>query len=200
MVVADVDRAPAEEGRLAQEVTHRAALVHRAGQRLHHLLALLQAQAGRSGHGFGQRMAAQRREIGCLAVVQRDGPALELDPQRGVPRGQGGGGGGDVGERGIGRGQPRQAAGGVAPLGAMHAGGRQAQRREQGIELADRTAGYQRERAAQAGGQQGQAVHQAGGHAHRLGRRGDVHQGAVEVQEQRRVAGKGDRKHHGLRL
>jgi hypothetical protein len=66
----------------------------------------------------------------------------------------------------------------------VHAGRRQLQGRQHGVDLRDRTAADDGQASAQLVAQRGQRLHQAGRHHHRIGRVGQVDQRAVEVEEQ----------------
>ena len=87
-------------------------------------------------------------------------------------------------------------AGGVADGTAVLAGHGVGDAGQEVVNLLDGPSGDDGERAAEVVAQTLQGVGQAVGHANRIGRRRDVEQGAVEVQQQRRAARRGQGYRH----
>ncbi len=130
-------------------------------------------------------LRAERR-IG--AKMHRDCGALVLDEQRRVaPR--------EISHAAADKShvlarQPDHASIRKPHLGAMDAGGRQARRRDQAIDRSDRTAGNQRHRAAGPDGEPRQHGGKARGDDDAIGRRRDVDERAVDIEEERAFAGR----------
>jgi hypothetical protein len=181
-VVADEDGGAAGERGLGQEVLDRMARARAARLGFHDHLAALQGDAGRFVDGLLHRLQAVVFQLGRQPVVQRQRAALVLHQQARVACGHAARRRFHVVQRmGV---EQVQGAVGAAPLGPVHAGDRELQRVQEGVELLDGAAGDDGHRALQVVVQVLQHREHGLGHVHGVGLRRDVHHGPVEVEEQ----------------
>jgi hypothetical protein len=185
-IVADEDRCAPHERRLTQKCLDRVPLAHATGLGLQHHLAAQQGQARRCVHRRPRGGQADGRQCGRLPIVQCDRAALEFDPQARVLSCQRLRRRVDPRRRGNVR--QDQVAVRASPLGTVHPRHRQTRRREQGVDLLDGPAADHGDRSTQVGLQGPQRGNQLDRYDHRLRSRGDVHQRAVKVQEERTVS------------
>ena len=185
-VVAGEHRAAAAKRRLLHEGGDRPALVAAGRLQLEHLLALEQHQRAAACRRHRQRQRlGLLLDLGGLAVVQRQRQALVLEQharmlarealQPGARRREGG-------RIGL---AAHHAACKVAALQAVQPRGAQAQRREQFVELLERAAADQCQRAAAGLLQVGEDAGQPLRHAYRARLALDLDQRAVDVEKQR---------------
>ena len=183
-VVAEKHRRAAGERRLRHQIAHRVAFVDARTLDLEHRLAEQQfGRLVRKGRAGGRDVVAQRLGLlRRLAIMQRDRITLVLVFEPGAERNR-------AGQMPAQRfGQVRHARHRCARrqprLGAVAADGRQLQRREQRVEIADRPPAHQRQRAAGERGEPRQRVLEVVGNDDLERRRADVDQRAVDVEQE----------------
>ncbi|BAR47076.1 hypothetical protein Maq22A_c27850 [Methylobacterium aquaticum] len=185
-VVADEDRAPAGIGRLAQEGPDGMALRGARRQDLGHRLALLQPVGFAEDAGDRGRGRLRPHGIGLVREppMHRDRAALVLD-QHAVEIGDRPLQGLDARPKG---GMRRRIAAGHPAVSALldpvQAGDVEALRRQEPVDRGDRPPGHERHRPAEAPAQPREAGGQVGRDHHPVGPGRDLHQGAVEVEEE----------------
>ncbi len=188
-VVADEHRRASRERRFVEEGRDRIALVGALRAQFDQVVAGLQVIAGQPR----QRLDRERLQVGGgfrhRPPVQADRLALVLEQRLRITRQQFARMRLDVVQRAWRFHVRRRIAARRPALQAVHAGGREAQRIEQAVEHVDPAAADQRQRAVQRHGKGFQPAHQVRGHHHPLGMVGELHQRAVDVEEQRPAIG-----------